>query len=228
MERYFDEELGRLKEDVRRMGDLVVEAVYRSVEALKGQDGPMAKRVIADDKSIDEAELAIDEACLDFLALRQPVAGDLRFITMAMKIATDLERMADLAVDVAQRVIELGGQPLVKPLVYIPRLTALAQTMTGEAIGSFIASDIDLATKVILMDNEADRLRDRIQKELIEDYMLKDPATIRGAVPLLLIARHLERICDHATNIAEDTIYRVKARVVKHHSEKLKNNNGHK
>ena len=228
MERYFDEELGRLKEDVRRMGDLVVEAVYRSVEALKGQDGPMAKRVIADDKSIDEAELAIDEACLDFLALRQPVAGDLRFITMAMKIATDLERMADLAVDVAQRVIELGGQPLVKPLVDIPRLTALAQTMTGESIGSFIASDIDLATKVILMDNEADRLRDRIQKELIEDYMLKDPATIRGAVPLLLIARHLERICDHATNIAEDTIYRVKARVVKHHSEKLKNNNGHK
>ncbi|MDD5538695.1 MAG: phosphate signaling complex protein PhoU [Candidatus Omnitrophota bacterium] len=228
MERYFDEELGRLKDDMRHMGDLVAEAVYRSVEALKGQDKPMAKKVIDDDKSIDEAELAIDEECLDLLALRQPVAGDLRFISMAMKIATDLERMADLAVDIAQRVVELGDQPLVKPLVDIPRLTTLAQTMTREAIGSFIASDMDLATKVILMDNEADRLRDRIQKDLIEDYMLKDPATIRGAVPLLLVARHLERICDHATNIAEDTIYRVKAKVVKHHPEKLNNNNGNK
>jgi phosphate transport system protein len=228
MGRYFDEELNRLKEDMRHMGDLVSEAVRQSVEALKGQDVPMAKKVISDDKWIDEAELAIDEQCLDLLALKQPVAGDLRFIAMAMKIATDLERMADLAVDIAQRVIELGGQPLVKPLVDIPRLTALAQTMTREAIGSFIALDIDLATKVILMDNEADRLKNCIQNELIEDYMLKDPATIRRAVLLLLIARHLERICDHATNIAEDTIYRVKARVVKHHAEKLKNNNGNK
>jgi len=177
---------------------------------------------------IDETELAIDEECLDFLALRQPVAGDLRFIAMAMKIATDLERMADLAVDIAQRVIELDGRTLVKPLVDIPRLTIVAQTMTRDAISSFIALDIDLATKVILMDSEADRLKSCIQNELIEDYMLKDPATIRGAMPLLLIARHLERICDHATNIAEDAIYRVKAKVVKHHPEKLKNNNGNK
>lgn len=228
MERYFDEELDRLKEDMRHMGDLVAEAVQRSVEALKGQDTQMAKRVITDDKLIDETELAIDEECLDLLALRQPVAGDLRFIAMAMKIATDLERMADLAVDIAQRVIELDGRTLVKPLVDIPRLTIVAQTMTRDAISSFIALDIDLATKVILMDSEADRLKSCIQNELIEDYMLKDPATIRGAMPLLLIARHLERICDHATNIAEDAIYRVKAKVVKHHPEKLKNNNGNK
>ena len=167
-------------------------------------------------------ENKIDEKCIDLLALQQPMAVDLRFITMSMKISTDLERIADLAIDIARRVLELTGKPLLKPLIDIPKLTDLAKQMTKDAINAFVNQDPDLAGKVILLDREADRLRDIIQKELMEDFIAKDPSATPRAVPLLLIARHLERICDHATNIAEDVIYMVKADVVKHHPEKLK------
>jgi len=150
------------------------------------------------------------------------MAVDLRFITMSMKISTDLERIADLAVDIAQRVLDLTGKPLLKPLIDIPKLTSLAQQMVKGALDSFVNKDADLAGKVILLDSEADKLRNLVQKELVEDYMGRDSSTAPRAVPLLLIARHLERICDHATNIAEDVIYMVKADVVKHHPERLK------
>ena len=153
------------------------------------------------------------------------MAYDLRLITMAMKITTDLERMADIAVDIAERVIELSGQPLIKPLVDIPRLAVLAQKMTKDCIDSFVKEDAELAKTVILHDREADNLRNLVQSELITDYIAKDPSKARRAIPLLLIARHLERICDHATNIAEDVIYMVKAKVVKHHNEPLENGN---
>ena len=221
MERYFDTELADLKGNILQMGDLVEEAIIDSVEALKKLDKGKAEKVITDDKFIDESELKIDEECLDLLALRQPMAVDLRFITMAMKISTDLERMADLAVDISQRVLELADKPLLKPLVDIPKLTLLAQKMTRDAIGSFIKKDVDLAKQVILCDKEADDLRNLVQQELLNDYISKNKETIPRAIPLLLVARHLERICDHATNIAEDVIYMVEARVVKHHIEKL-------
>jgi phosphate transport system protein len=221
MERYFDSELADLKGNIRQMGDLVEEAIIDSVEALKQLNKTKAEQVIADDKFIDECELKIDEECLDLLALRQPMAVDLRFITMAMKISTDLERMADLAVDVSQRVLELAGKPLLKPLVDIPKLTLLAQKMTRDAISSFVNKDVELAKQVILCDKEADDLRNLVQQELLNDYISKNKSTISRAIPLLLVARHLERICDHATNIAEDVIYMVEAIVVKHHIEKL-------
>ena len=221
MERYFDTELADLKGNILQMGDLVEEAIIDSVEALKKLDKGKAEKVITDDKFIDESELKIDEECLDLLALRQPMAVDLRFITMAMKISTDLERMADLAVDISQRVLELADKPLLKPLVDIPKLTLLAQKMTRDAIGSFIKKDVDLAKQVILCDKEADDLRNSVQQELLNDYISKNKETIPRAIPLLLVARHLERICDHATNIAEDVIYMVEAIVVKHHIEKL-------
>ena len=221
MERHFDTELADLKGNILQMGDLVEEAIIDSVEALKKLDKDKAEKVITDDKFIDESELKIDEECLDLLALRQPMAVDLRFITMAMKISTDLERMADLAVDISQRVLELADKPLLKPLVDIPKLTLLAQKMTRDAIGSFIKKDVDLAKQVILCDKEADDLRNLVQQELLNDYISKNKETIPRAIPLLLVARHLERICDHATNIAEDVIYMVEARVVKHHIEKL-------
>ncbi len=147
------------------------------------------------------------------------MAVDLRFITMAMKISTDLERIADLAVDIAQRALELIGKPLIKPLIDIPKLTVLSQQMVKDTITSFVNGDFDLAGKVILLDAEADRLRDAVQKELIYDYMMKDASTVSGAVPLLLIARHLERICDHATNIAEDVVYMVEGVIVRHKPE---------
>ena len=222
MERHLDQELSDLKKELLKMGALAETAIFESVEALKNLSSERANKVISDDKVIDELENAIDERCLDLLALRQPMAVDLRFITMSMKISTDLERIADLAVDIAQRVLDLVGKPLLKPLIDIPKLTTLAQAMVKDALDSFVNKDADLAGKVILLDNEADRLRNLVQKELIEDYMSKDSYTAPRAVPLLLIARHLERICDHTTNIAEDVIYMVNAKVVKHHPDKLK------
>ena len=222
MERHLDQELEDLKKQLLKMGTLVETAIFQSVEALKQLSRQEANKVIADDKIIDELENTIDERCLDLLALRQPMAADLRFIIMSMNISTDLERIADLAVDIGQRVIELAGKPLLKPLIDIPQLTHIAQAMVKDALDSFVNKDAYLAEKVILLDNEADRLRNLVQKELIEDYMSKDSSTAPRAVPLFLIARHLERICDHATNIAEDVIYMVNAKVVKHHPEELK------
>jgi phosphate transport system protein len=150
------------------------------------------------------------------------MAKDLRLITTGMKINAELERIADLAVDIAQRTLELVDKPLLKPLIDIPKLTALAQNMIREAIESFVKGDIELAKKVVLSDPEADRLRNAIQEELINDYMVKDGSTAPRAVQLLLIARFLERICDHTTNIAENVIYMVQAEVVKHHPERLR------
>jgi phosphate transport system protein len=221
MERHLDQELVDLKQQLLKLGTLVEAAIVGAVESLKELNIGMVNKVISDDRAIDEMENSIDERCLDLLALRQPMAIDLRFITMSMKISTDLERIADLAVDIAQRVHDLVGKPLLKPLIDIPKLTNLAQRMTKDALDAFVNKDAELAGSVILRDSEADKLRNLVQKELVNDYMSKDPATASRAVPLLLIARHLERICDHATNIAEDVIYMINAKVVKHHPEEL-------
>ncbi len=221
MERIFDEELKQLRQYILMMASLVEEAIFKSIEALKQRDKSLAEAVIASDKKIDELENKIDEFCLDLIALRQPVAQDLRFITMAMQSDADLERMADLAVDIAQRATELIAQPPLKPLIDIPKLAEIAQKMVKEAIDAFINKDVELAKKVVLSDREADALRDFVQKELIYDYMVKDGSTAPRAVPLILVTRHLERICDHATNIAEDVIYMIEAKVVRHHPEKL-------
>jgi phosphate transport system protein len=225
MERHVDQELAELNKEILKMGALAEEAIYTSVEALKNRDKEMAKSVIEKDAEIDKLELAVDEKCVDLIARYQPVAADLRFITTGMKINGELERIADIAVDIAQRTLEITDKPFLKPLVDIPRLTAVAQNMVKMSIDAFVNGDIALAKKVLLSDAEADQLRNAIQKELIEDYMVKDGSTAPRAVQLLLIARFLERICDHATNIAEDVIYMVQAEVVRHHPEKLRNGN---
>jgi phosphate transport system protein len=222
MERHFDEELKELHKDILRMAVLAQEAIYKSIEALKNRDRAQAQDVINTDTKIDELELVIDEKCIDLIARHQPLASDLRFITTGMKINAELERIADLAVDIAQRVLELVDKPLLKPLIDIPKLSTIAQNMVRDAIDSFVKKDVGLAKKVVLSDSEADRLRNLVQEELINDYMARDAKTADRAVPLLLIARHLERICDHTTNIAEDVIYMVEAKVVKHHPEELK------
>jgi phosphate transport system protein len=222
MERHFDEELKDLNREILKMGAYAEEAIYKSVEALKNRDIKTAKNVITNDNDIDRLELAIDEKCIDLIARHQPMARDLRFITTGMKLNNELERIADIAVDIAQRVLEIADKPLLKPLVDLPKLAAIAQIMVKTAIDSFIKGDVGMAKKVLLSDPEADRLRNLIQKELIEDYMVKDGSASPRAVQLLLIVRFLERICDHATNIAEDVIYMVQAEVVKHHPEKLK------
>lgn len=221
MERHFDESLKELKEDILKMGVYAEEAIYKSMEALKNRDKEMAISVVSDDSKIDELELTIDEKCIDLIARYQPMAKDLRFITTGMKLNTELERIADIAVDIAQRILEIVDKPFLKPLVDLPKLASVAQNMVRMAINSFINGDVDTAKKVLITDSEADRLRNSIQKELVEGYMVKDGLTSPRAVQLLLIARFLERICDHTTNIAEDVIYMVQAEVIKHHPEKL-------
>ncbi len=221
MQRHFDEELRGLKGAVMRLAALARQALMKAVGALKDRDPAAARAVIAGDAALDSLELEIDERCLDLIARHQPMARDLRFITTAIKLNTDLERIGDLAVDVAQRALELSGKPLLKPLVDIPRLAELAARMTGEATEAFINGDAELARKVVLSDPEADSLKRAVEKELIEDYMMKDGSTADRAVPLLLAARHLERVADHSVSMAEDIIYMVDARVVRHHPEAL-------
>jgi len=221
MERHFDEELKELYQDILKIGTMAQEAIYKSIEALKNRDKAQALDVVEFDNHIDQLELAIDERCIDLIARYQPLASDLRFITTGMKINGELERIADLAVDICQRSLEIIDKPLLKPLIDIPKLSTIAQNMVRDAIDSFIKKDVELAKRVMLSDSEADQLRNRVQEELINDYMAKDPKTADRAVQLLLIARYLERICDHTTNIAEDVIYMVEAKVVRHHREDL-------
>ncbi|MCX7927821.1 MAG: phosphate signaling complex protein PhoU [Candidatus Omnitrophica bacterium] len=222
MERHLDEELKELHKDILQMGIMAEEAIFKSVEALKNRDKNQAQTVIDEDKKIDALENVIDEKCIDLIARYQPMAKDVRFITTAMKINSDLERIADLAVDIAQRVIELSAKPLLKPLVDIPKLSSIAQKMVQNALDAFVNRDVSLAKQVFEGEPQADTLRNNVYTELVYDYLAKDPTTADRAVPLLLISRHLERICDHATNIAEDVIYMVEAKVVKHHPEAFK------
>ncbi len=221
MERHFDEELKELNKEVLTMGVLAQEAICKSIEALKNRDKNQALEVIDADNKIDALELAVDERCIDLIARYQPMAKDLRFITTGMKLNAELERIADLAVDIAQRVLVLVDKPLLKPLIDIPKLSTIAQDMVRDSIDAFVKRDVELAKKVVLSDSAADELRNHVQDELINDYMARDPKTADRAVPLLLIARHLERICDHATNIAEDVNYIKEAKVVRHHNEDL-------
>ena len=221
MKRHFDDELKDLNQDILKMGVFAEEAIHKSIEALKNRNRELAKSVIENDTKIDHLELIVDEKCVDLIARHQPLAKDLRFITTGMKLNAELERIADIAVDIAQRVLEIVDKPLLKPLIDIPKLATVAQNMVKMAVDSFVMGDVELAKKAILSDGEADKLRNAITKELIEDYMAKDASTAPRAVQLLLIARFLERICDHATNIAEDVIYMVQAEVVRHHPERL-------
>jgi phosphate transport system protein len=222
MLRHLDEELKELHKDILRMAVFAQESIFKSIESLKNRDKYLAQDVISADNKIDELELAIDEKCIDLIARYQPMAGDLRYIATGMKINAELERIADIAVDIAQRSQELMEKPLLKPLVDIPKLSQVSQSMVRDVIDAFIKRDAQLARKVVLADAEADRLRNLVQDELINEYLARDIKTADRAVALLLIARYLERICDHTTNIAEDVIYMVEAKVVKHHPEELK------
>lgn len=221
MKRHLDEELTELHKLILQMSSLTEESIARSVSALEALDKDKALAVIGEDIKVNELEVAIDDKCLQLIALHQPAAQDLRFITMAMKMCTDLERIADLAVNICQRVLEIADLPQLKPLIDIPRLAGLAQSMLRDAVDAFVNRDVDLARHVIKRDDEADHMRDLVQSELVNDYLAKDPSTAVRAVALILVARYLERICDHTTNIAEDVIYMVRAEFVKHHPEVL-------
>jgi phosphate transport system protein len=220
MERIFDEELKSLKEKLLRMAALVEDAVSLAIEALKDQKEEPAREVLQIEESINLLDVDVDEEGMRLLALRQPMAGDLRFITSAMKISSDLERMGDLAVNVAELALELAKLPLLKPLIDIPRL---AQAMVRDSINAFINRDETLARDVCVRDDEVDALDDQIFRELLT-YMMEDPHTVQRAVALILVSRNLERLADHATNIGEDVIYLVKGKTIKHHIDKKREN----
>ena len=217
MHRHFEEELQQLKEKLLRMSSLVEDSINLSIKSLVERDALLAQRVITIDDAIDAIEIEVDELCLKLLALQQPQARDLRFITGSLKIVNDLERMGDLAVNIAHRSIDLLKAPLLKPLIDIPRMANLAQAMLKDCLNAFVNDDVQLAREVCVRDDDVDKLNVQIFRELLT-YMLEDPTSVQRAVDLILVAKNLERIADHSTNIAEDVIYIVEARIVKHNS----------
>lgn len=221
MERHLDEALQRLKSELLRMATLTETGIHLALQALKEGDVEAAEQVIRDDNKIDALEISNHELIVELLALFQPMARDLRFITTGMQINAELEEIADLTVNISKRVKEISIQPAFKPLTDIPRLAEMARWMVKTAIDAFVTWDEGLAKSVILKDQEANGLRNAVMKELIYDYIVKDGTVAPRAIALLLIARDLERICDHAASISEDVIYMSQAKIIRHHHERL-------
>jgi phosphate transport system protein len=218
MERqHFEAELAALRNQLLRMGALVEERVHRAVHSLVARREEDARRVIATDDEVNQLQMDIDDRCLRLLATQAPLAGDLRLITSAMKINADLERMGDQAVNVAENALNLIPQPPLKPLIDIPRMAEVTEKMIRDALDAFVKKDAVLARDVLGRDDEVDDLKDQVFRELLT-YMMADPGTIQRALALILVSRNLERIADHATNIAEDVIFIAEARDVRHHA----------
>ncbi|MBI5847929.1 MAG: phosphate signaling complex protein PhoU [Nitrospirae bacterium] len=211
----FDEELQHLKEKLLRMGSLVEDAIKNSVHALVERDNTLAHTVIDNDRMVNTLDVEIDEESIRLIALRQPKATDLRFITMAMKITTDLERMGDFAVNIAERALELNEEPVLKPYIDIPKMRAIAQGMIRDALDAFVRKDKNLAMNVIMRDDQVDDLKRDVLQELAF-FMTRDPSTISRAMKVSFVAQYLERVADHATNIAEMVIYLVEGKIIRH------------
>ena len=211
----YEEELRQIKEKVLRLGGLVEEQIAKSIKALVERDTKLAESTMEDDHIVNGLEVEIDELCLKVLALRQPAASDLRLITTAIKIITDLERIGDMAVNLCERAVELNEEPPLKPYIDIPRMAEAAQRMLKESLDAFVNGDTILATKVLTEDDFVDDLNRQIFRELLT-FMLEDPNTISRAMKVLFISKYLERIADHATNIAEMVVFMVKGKVIRH------------
>jgi phosphate transport system protein len=208
-------DLEKLKERILKMGGYVEDAIRKSIKALVERDRNLAIEVIDGDAIINHFDVEIEEECIRFLAIWQPTGSNLRFVTTAIKIITDLERMGDLAVDICERGMELLDEPPLKPYIDIPRMAEAAQKMLKDSLDAFVAKDADLALSVCEADDFVDNLNQQIFNELLL-YMLKDPKNISRAVRLTYITKYLERIGDHATNIAEMVVYMVKGKVIRH------------
>jgi phosphate transport system protein len=217
MERvHFEDELKTLKQRLLNMGALVEERVHRAVMALMERRPELAEEVVAGDREINDLQIEIDDRALKLLALQAPMATDLRLITSAMKINADLERIGDQAVNIGENALKLLRYPPIKPLIDIPRMAEAAQAMTRDALDSFVKKDAQMARGVLKRDDEVDALKDAVFRVLLT-YMMADPATIERALGLILVSRNLERIADHATNVAEDVIFLVEGKDVRHH-----------
>ncbi|HXU91956.1 MAG TPA: phosphate signaling complex protein PhoU [Methylomirabilota bacterium] len=215
MQRHFHEELDALKQTLLAMGGLVEDQIRRVMVALLERDGDLAREVIERDRQVNAYDVEIDEKCVELLALYQPTAGDLRFITTAMKIVTDLERIGDQAVNIAQRALELNEEAQLKPYIDLPRMAEKAQRMVKESLDAYVGRDTALARRVCAEDTAVDALKEQIFRELLT-FMMGDARTIPRAIRLILISRFLERVADHATNIAEMVIYMVDSKMVRH------------
>ena len=214
--RHFEEELEILQQRLLSMGGLAEDRMGDSVRAVTQRDPALVERILTGDEPINSLHIEIDDRCFKLLALHQPMAADLRAIVAAVKINTDLERVGDLAVNIAEAAKRYLQHPPVKPLIDIPRMGDIAQRMLRDALDAFVRRDTRLAEAVLAADDTLDALKTQIFRELLT-FMLSEPSTIEPALDLILISRHLERIGDHATNIAEDVIFMVSARDVRHH-----------
>jgi phosphate transport system protein len=215
--RHFEEDLGQLKTRLLEMGGLAEDRLRVAVRGLVDRDVSQLDKVLTGDGAINQLHIEVDDRCFKLLALQQPMAADLRAIVAAVKINTDLERVGDLAVNIAEAARRYILHPPVKKLIDIPRMASIAQAMLRDALDAFVRRDMALARHVLSEDDRLDTLKTQIFRELLT-YMLQDPSTIEPALDLILISRHLERIGDHATNIAEDVIFIVSARDVRHHA----------
>lgn len=212
---HFDQEMKDLQDAILRLGGMVERNIFQAVQALKGRNLQLAEQVIDADLEVDELENQVEEECIRLIALRQPMAKDLRAITTAMKITHELERMGDLAVNIAERTLELCGEPPLKPLIDIPRMAEHAQQMLRKSLDAFIREDVQLALEVCDSDDLLDSLNEQIFRELIS-FMIEDPKTISRATRLVLVSRYLERFGDHATNIGEVVVFMVEGRNIRH------------
>ncbi len=215
MERHLDVELNDLKKKLLLMGGSVQSQLHDVLQALTERDSDLANRVVVNDLLIDTLDLEIDETCLRLLALHHPKAGDLRFITTTMKISTELERMSDLAENIAERAIELNNEPQLKPYIDIPRMAEWTIQMVKDCLAAFVNRDVELARKVCRDDDFVDDLTEQLFRELVS-FMLEDPRTITRAARLTFIGKYYERIADHATNVAELVVYLVEGKIIRH------------
>ncbi len=204
----FEEKMKHLEEKLQQMGSLVEDSIARCIEALKNQDPDLARKVITGDDLIDDLEQEIEEKCLEVIATQQPMAKDLRRVATLFKMINDLERMGDYATSIAKITLRIADEPLIKPLVDIPRMAVLSQKMVKESLDAYVREDVDLAASVGADDDQVDKLFGQIFRELLT-IMMENPRTITQATHLLFVGRWLERISDHATNIAEEVIFLV-------------------
>lgn len=215
MQRHFDQDLAHLKQQLLAMGSLVEAQIEQALRALVDRDSDLAVSVVEQDHDVNALDVEIDDLCIQLLALQQPTARDLRFITTGMKISSELERMGDLADNIAQRALELNLEPQLKPYIDIPRMASWTMRMVKECLDAFVNSDPALARKVCADDDFVDDVNEQLFRELLS-FMLENPATITRAIRLTFVAKSLERIADHATNIGELVVYMVEGKNIRH------------
>jgi len=214
-DRRYEEELRELHQKILEMGGVVEQQIANAITALTGRDSDLASVTIERDHAVNRMDVEIDDLCIRLLALHQPAARDLRLITTGLKITTDLERIGDMAVNISERVLELNAEPQLKPYIDIPRMSEIAQRMLRESLDAFVREDVELALKVCRDDDEIDELTHQVFRELIS-YMVENPQTISRAIRLMFVCKYLERIGDHATNIAEMVVFMVRGKSIRH------------